>query len=389
MTQRIPPAPRITNDELDELLLSKGGIFWLDGEHNEWTKELFQIIVKRFNHHVARAKAELYRDRPREIEFGFLCNTDLNAFAYASPSTNSPPFDFIGINVGALFTLLDIFQRILAHPKNFPEVGDATKENPSPQAIEYLSRDVLTTGHVACTPNCSIRAAFASLLTQTAIDFLFFHELSHLRNGHLEYVNQQLRAGHWTEANGKTDETPLQIRQTLEMDADCGAILLALNEAFKLKDNLAGMPKSDKTDLQKAMLAAYGSPKQAVRTVEFSAYVFFRLFDVEWAWFRQSGQSHPLPAIRMFWIGATLYEIFSMRGTYKYSVEEYMSDSPRNILSAETACANIKGERPDPHMIMSVVSNSQHLEYLGNLTRSWKVIRPHLEIHKRGGNLAP
>lgn len=360
-----------------------------DDEHDEGTKRHFQAIVNTFSQNVLFAKSELYKDKPRQLEFGFMCGSDLNAFAYASPPSNSLPFDFIGMNVGIIFTLLGIFGRILAHPQNFPDVGDSSKENPSPPTIAFLSTDVMQSGYVACAPKCRIRSGFASLLTQVALDFLFFHELTHLRNGHLEYVRASLRLNHWPEAMAhSSNESDFLTRQTLEMDADCGAVLLSLNKAFTLKANLASVPHSIQVETKEAMLAAFGSAKQATQTVQFAAYLLFRLFDTECIWFEQSKKTHPPHAIRMTWIGATLYEIFNTRNAYKYCGEEFKIHGAQTVLSAEVACANLLGNQPDLRMLRSVVINSQHLEYLDKLKANWKSLRPVLELHKRGGNLA-
>jgi hypothetical protein len=224
------PTPRHMHPELEQILLAQGGLFLLEGEHDASTLSLFSSIVSRFIRHVEYAHVSLYEKSPRPVEFGFISATDLNAFAYATPIGAAVPFDFIGINVGVPFTLANLFNRMLAHPDIFSYVGDPTKENHSIHQLENLITDVMRSRHEFVAPVCNIRSIFAYELAQLALDFLFFHELTHLRNGHLEFVRSNLALNHWSEAFGNASATDSNmVLQTLEMDADCGAILLLLN----------------------------------------------------------------------------------------------------------------------------------------------------------------
>lgn len=174
------------------------------------------------------------------------------------------------------------------------------------------------------------------------------------------------------------------------MDADCGAVLHALNTAFHFKDLLTNPSKSAPEDLLNAMRFAYGSPKLATRTVSFSAYILFRIFDTtEWSSSMQARATHPLPPLRMFFIGPTLYEIFSHRPAYKYDVNEFISENTLTMQDAERACGLIRGEPPDVRGITSVIKDNQYSKYLDDFKKSWSSIRPELEGFKRGGKLAP
>lgn len=389
--QQSPPPPRNTNSELESVLLSHGGLFWLEGDHTEWIRGLFNAVVARFTRHRDYAEQSLYTDKPRAIEFGFLCGSELNAFAYASREGTTPEFDFIGMNVGVLFTLTNIFGRILAHPDTFPDVGNPKLEVIAVHSLAYLTTDVMRSGHEPISPNCPVRSIFAGELAQVALDFLFFHELSHLRNGHVELVRYHLSLTHWPEAIGtKQTAENLKIRQALEMDADCGAVLHSLNAAFRFKDMLALSSKSAPKDILTAMHSAYGSSERATRTVGFSAYILFRIFDTtEWLWHQQPSSTHPLPPLRMFFIGPTLYEIFSQRKEYGYDAEKFISDNLNVMLEAEAACGLIKGDEPDMRGIFSVVKDHKYLPYLDEFKTNWSSIRPTLEKYKRGGKLAP
>lgn len=384
----IPRGPLWTSPELDAVVASRGGLFRLEGQHAESTANTFGTLVARFDRYVEYAESSLFDVRPRKLSFGFLCSSEFNAFAYAAQPGMAPSLDFVGINVGVVFTLSDTFSRILADPACFPEVGDSSVEAPQGLAPRPLSTDVMSRSPIGGGPRCPVRASFAGVLAQTALDYLFFHEITHLRNGHCEYGRDHLAMSCLAEIAGDTKASQALVRHALEMDADCGAILLTLNEAFRLKDMLASTTREVDPIVLHAVQAAYGDAERATRTVAYSAYVLFRLFDdSRWDHEGLASRSHPQSAVRMSWIGPTLYEIFLQRPAYGYEPEAFVADMGRIVLAAETDCGRIQGVPPDPRGIMSVYSTTQSADYLNQLKVTWSSIRPLLEAHKRGGRL--
>lgn len=379
------------NPELARILEEHGGLFWVDGNYADSTCKLFEMITARFTRHRTYAEKYLYTEKPRAIDFGLVSQSELNAFAYASPADSVQKFDFIGINAGVIFTLLDIFGRILAHPQSFLSVGNPLMETKAPPHRPFLTTDVMKSGFSLIAPECPVRSVFAGELAQVALDFLFFHELTHLRNGHIELLRNRLSLIQLSEAFSRartSDE--IALRQALEMDADCGAVLHTLIAAFHFKDLLSNPSEYAPKHVLEALKCAYGSPKQATSTVNFAAYILFRIFDAtEWQSIQQSCVTHPLPPLRMYFIGPTLYEVFSQRPAFQYDPNEFASDNLRTVQAAEHACALIKGDALDVRGIASVVKNRQHLTYLDDVNRTWAHIRPELETFKRGGKLAP
>jgi hypothetical protein len=118
--------------------------------------------------------------------------------------------------------------------------------------------------------------------------------------------------------------------------------------------------------------------------------MLFRIFDsTEWVWWKQPSVSHPLPPLRMFLIGPTLYEIFSQRPAYEYSPTDFLQDNVSIMLEAEKACGLICGREPDLRGIWSVIREHRYLRYIDDFSAQWALLRPELEKYKRGGNLAP
>ncbi len=376
------------NTELERIIESKGGLFVLDSEHSIKTIKMFETINSIFDRLIVEVEQELYKDKPRKISYGIIENTNFNAFAYASPQEEEKPFDFVGINIGTIFSLLDIFGRILSHPDNLLNVGNITLEKEERTYISYLSTDVMKTQNMSCIPNCPIRNIYSSNLMMTALKFLFYHEITHLRNGHLEYIKEELNYSYYQEAmdTGRKKLDPV-IHQALEMDADSGAILKVLNESFKLM-NLSSRDGVDPNILA-AFNSSYSDKRISTKTVVFSTYILFRLFDFhEWNYFNQDKETHPQPPIRMFWLSCTIYEIFRVRSEYNYNADIFMNDAVKIMLEAEIALGKIKNEEPDTRGIESVVSTNLHIEYLNEVKRAWKMIKPQLENYKRGGKLA-
>ncbi|HEX5355532.1 MAG TPA: hypothetical protein VFW93_04920, partial [Aquabacterium sp.] len=322
--------------ELSELIKRKGGLFISNSANPN--DAIFTASKSRLSGHITYTLNHLYTSKTRTIKYGLIRSGDINAFAYASSEPNVP-LDFIGVNLGALFTLLNVFFRILSHPSNFPEVGDARLENGDGAPLPWITTNVVSADIPYVPPRCPIRARFALELTFCALDFLFFHEISHLRHGHIEFIREKLKANSITEAmETEDDPSASEIRQALEIDADCGATLHSLNRAF-LAFRAHNQARDSFSELEWAIVKhAYGSNALATRSICFSAYILFRIFNVgSWRIDLQPKLTHPLPPFRAYAVGATAYEIFSQRAEYEYDPDLFMFDHSRTIESAEFA----------------------------------------------------
>lgn len=397
--QMHPYKTPLLNSELESKLSSDNSGVYNEEEFAELidTNMLLKSTLARFVRHIEFAQKYLYNEKSREIRFGFIKCTTLNAFAYASPKDEDTPFDFIGINIGGLLVLYDAFMKIMSHPENFKDVGDSSIEVISKLEGKDMHLDIVNAkGHSPTFPNCPIRSNFAQVLTLTALDFLFFHEIGHLRNGHLEYYREYLNFNFLPEAFSDLPSNARQdILQALEMDADALATTHTLQSAcqqwFVGAENIDGV-------LANVISACYGSIKETVSTVLFSIYIFFRIFDQEWRFEKQHTLSHPMPAVRMSWIPLTMLGIaerpnasqFWPAEFLEYLQSTFMTDSAEVILNAELSYARIKTDSVDFRMLMSTYETpSIAQEYLQKLADVWSTIRPYLNEYKRGGVLAP
>ncbi|WP_290645922.1 hypothetical protein, partial [Aquabacterium sp.] len=212
---------------------------------------------------------------------------------------------------------------------------------------------------------------------------------SHLRHGHVEFIRDKLKAKYIAEAI-ETEDSPSasEIRQALEIDADCGATLHSLNRAF-FAFRAHTQARDSFSELDWAIVKhAYGSNALATRSICFSAYILFRIFNVgSWRIDLQPKLTHPLPPFRAYAIGATAYEIFSQRTEYEYNADLFMLDHSHTIESAEFAFTTIA---PDEYKYSYYdnVANSEYTDfYISRFQRTWSGISPLLERYKRGGTI--
>lgn len=375
--------PQISVAELNAILEAKKGIYSVPLE--KWVEEngFLNIYTSRFKLYINDVKSNIYFDQSRIIDYGVVNSTDINAFAYATESSSPQKLDFIGINFGIFYTLSDIFCRIMSHPENFIDIGDPSLEDKKQSIITDLYTDIIRARLKPAIPACKTRLGFAMELTHLAIDFLFNHELAHIRNGHLDYVREVFSSNHWSEtASVKVD--PI-IQQTLEWDADCGGVAMMLSFVFGTSDKLQGnLEKAGK-----AFKLLYGSRLSGLDALFFAMYIVFRIFNVEWAYQAQGTQKSPLPASRMYTLIQFITAILE-GNKFKKEMNAFLIRCPKMLVDAEKTIANIQNTEIDLSMFSSVANlSATHQEYQEKLKDCWKTIRPDLDRHKRGGSLAP
>lgn len=198
----------------------------------------------------------------------FISDFELNAFADKFEDEYC-----IGINIGAIYVLNDVFNKIFSSQTAFPNYGDPTREqgiladvNPHIKDASVLFRNPAHQGQVPADPE---RANAAALLTVLAARFLALHEYGHIVNGHVDYKYSVARGFRFEEA--PQPEAPNIFSpfdsQTLEMDADGFATQRGLSLALAANQydgEIFRLLARDKTE--------------AVNLWGTAAHVLFRLF---------------------------------------------------------------------------------------------------------------
>jgi hypothetical protein len=158
-------------------------------------------------------------------------------------ATTSGEHNIIGLNSGAVANIFGFFYMLLSHPKILPEYGFPEKESQWSASLGHCdwrqpmfsllrqSFSGVSLRSIWKAPNDWFRQSIADTLSTMALDFLFFHELAHLRRGHLHYLQTEANANkidetwsHWSGADAGTRRA----KQALELDADGGAMEVTL-----------------------------------------------------------------------------------------------------------------------------------------------------------------
>jgi len=323
------------------------------------------------------------------IKLRWMKDNRLNAFAYTAPDT---PDSFIGINIGALYTLHDLFMRMMCDGDFLPTIGNSALETVESAGIRFLTTNLPSEleKFPAVLPKCEIRACYASYAFSVCMDFLLFHEVTHIANGHSRVIHELSGDRHISE-----NATPIQsekhfLRQSLEKDADCGAIgwvfermefaAAHLKPVLKrIKDSPVSNPKFKNPKLL-AMKNALESPAEMVKLASFVTYAFFRIFNWrDWDVFDRFKLSHPEPPIRQ----AILFSNIASRALRARENGVAISDDDIFQMQAVEECvARLLKLKVDPSGIVSVYKNSLYLEHLKKLDAAWSEIRPRLEALK-------
>ena len=378
---------------LDAVLRSRDGLAVNGPDLPISLASLFRVMGGQAEKHRMFAETQLYTQRPRRLVFGFVDQNHLNAFAYAADGARDGPVDFIGINVGVPLTLLVIFRAMLARRDVLPEVGNAALEEIVTPAFTKLSSDAVRDQLVAVEPRCPVRYAFGQYLASVAFDILFFHELTHLRNGHLDLLNACGSACALVELDAAADQDigGDGLRRALEADADCGAILWALNLAH---DKAARVVQSREhfasDEAYEGARAMWGTHALATRSTTFAAYVLFRImagYDARPR--RQPTGRYPSPPARFRIINETIRAMMIRSPeAYEFNALTFDAEQLATMSAAESACAAICGRDPNLAQMLDD-ANAEFMLFTVEFVRTWAEIRPELERYKRGGNLAP
>ena len=388
-------APRFESRELEHAsalltqeLKVRGGLLSLYGEKFHYETEFYRGMENRYSQFCeVFVQPKLYEIVKRPVAFRFVNSTAMNAFAYASEAPDEP-FDFIGIHRGAVQTLYLHLARSLCYPTIFPGVGSPAKEI-GIRPLSALRTDVLKVDEKLFLPACGIRDKFAMLLTVQVLDLYFFHEVTHLRNGHVEVYRQRKRARQLDKQLPKVlAPEEMVFYQTLEWDADSGAVAHSSRVAF-LDRELARSATTRRADQLAAEAAMYASNRTLLRALAYSYYMAFRLSDASgWSTETQAASTYPLSNVRASYILNLLVQNipFNLRGAV--TRDEVAEEVYAAMADVERACGLMRGERPDPAGALDVLSKVEEVsDWNRTLKKEWAAIRPELERFSRTNRL--
>jgi hypothetical protein len=233
-------------------------------------------------------------------------------------------------------------------------------------------REILGLDYINSSRQNEIFYRQVDLLTQMALTFLVFHELAHIKNGHL-HLPRTLRLGAVSEENSKSNlnlDYNLTVH-TLEMDADCVAcghtLPLFINQCEELFSSFKVKPA-----------------KAAVLAFSTVVYLMFRMFDrPDWDVLGMMHYTHPPAFVRhsniMGWIVTWFDELPNQDMSIDGAIEL--------VKEIELELFRPAGFIMSPDIIQFFEDG--HMLYKRQLDRRWRELRPMLEQHLLGGILAP
>jgi hypothetical protein len=296
----------------------------------------------------------------KNVHIEFVFSSSFGAFAFQEAGIN-----FIGINMGVPLILGWTFSAMLRNPLIFPtHVSTVPEEAPPPIPLSFDFNDILKLNQALHPPKDPLRKAISANLCRIASDALIFHELAHLRHGHLEFLRSR----------PKTDRLT---HHTLEMDADCCSIASVFHDRIGLVHYFQKMLPN----MQSSVFPDY---EHALFMVLFGMTTMFRL-----SWVKKfdgwniddpttTYSHHPPPPIRCTMLGATAYECIRAAEILK----PFQAQLDETLLTIPSAVE---------HSISSVLGEEQHLDawrgaadlkskaYASSLRKRWKEIRDDLQ----------
>lgn len=196
------------------------------------TAETMKYVAHRARGFVQNAAAALPELPP--IHFDLIDNLQFNAVAFPSEGRY-----FIGIHRGAVSSLAVLFDRMLADPEVLPFIGDPREETADLPLLPDIGLDFeksFATVPAFPGPQNPARQATARRLWELALDFLTVHEITHIANGHVDYLRnyqgisaiEEADKSAWASSSSEYKLT----RQTMEMDADAMAVHISLSSEW-------------------------------------------------------------------------------------------------------------------------------------------------------------
>ncbi len=311
--------------------------------------------------------AEAHIKQP-EIVFGFYERIELQALAVERPDVEAA---LIALSPHVLDALGAFFNNAMSLRFIFPDIGDATAE---------LEEELLQLHPVLLRrPQDETRRNVAKMLLLWSIRFLSAHEMTHILHGHLRFRNWGTEASTIAESPHELSSSEALTLQTLEMDADSGAVSECLRGIM--------FSAADMADPRNANLFyVYKDHLLVLRLWLFATYSLFRVMQDTASPTPNPHSSHPPPMTRALWVSSTAYEVL-LRSSFDIPRDPIMKFSSEACIAGERTFAWMLSREPQLEAIR-VACNAPN--YTAAILSEWGRLRPLLEPHNRAeGNLAP
>ena len=168
------------------------------------------------------------------IHFGIINNLKVNALAFKDSDKQ-----FVGVYLGTIVFIRDTFFSLFCLQEFLPEIGDKSKENLSLDTFKsYFEKNIEGGVYFQKIPNCPIRKRSADVLTDIALNYIYYHEVSHLVYCHTDYFKNQLGIDElWEYPVDDSEHPKSEIKKSFELEADRYASEYTLSWIKMMDDN--------------------------------------------------------------------------------------------------------------------------------------------------------
>lgn len=284
--------------------------------------------------------------------------------------------DYVGINAGTLVVFQAVFGWICSHPGlllflDLPNMQSA----PLPLGRLSTRYSNLTKGAPQEPPKDKTRRECAEVLICMCFDLVVAHELTHLRNGHVDFLGA-LDRGDFPEVVRE----PVTY-QALEMDADSLAIWRTAQPIMASLRNPGW-----REDHFFAQLPWLNSPEKWLYVLVFAVSAVFRLEDELWWPTQDLEHQRHLPAMVRQRI--TLSAMTTQIMNWLPELMPAFSTAVKHVVrECELAFAKIVGLEEADFTGIHGAFSEQVSERMEQLSGRWEMIRPHLVERARTTNL--
>lgn len=336
--------------------------------------------LKNFVRHIAN------QEYKKDIFIVYLVykSSSLDAFCYTTNKLDSKEkFDFIGISAGKISRLFDIFSSILSSKFSFVGYGkfDGKAEEPPPILLFPSEKNTFEYN----TPTCEIRLEYSKLLTVFALQYVLFHEVTHLMNGHLEWIRENRSRKTLADGlnNQETVDNAVEM-QTLEIDADQGAIGRSLELAFSIMEGLNEIKGNLSETAYTAHELAFGSEFRALRTTLYVGYILFRSEDMsKWDERELLEKSHPRPLVRARYMAIRAIEFLSESKYKPQNLDALINTAYLIIFEAEQDICRAVGRDSDKESFVNALLSESAISHLATINQCHLQMTPVLRANSR------
>jgi hypothetical protein len=270
--------------QLNEKLKVLGGII-PKGEYSDQLKFWADSIVLNLSKVLNGGKL-----RPKAI-IRFINNPQVNAIA-----TKIDDVYIIGIFLGYIYVVNDLFFRMLSSPNVLRKFGDTTHETTRRiHNAEISDSDILhlaTYGDTRHYPINEARRLLAIILSTFCLNNLVLHEYAHINFGHVDYLLNKQNQGAYYEMSANNNNFPFSMfQQNCELQADAFAVNMSMNTLLSKKFSAVKVNEKISKYLEDI--------EDRIFLWNFAAYAYKRIFGYRKYYYSELDQlSHPPPSFR-------------------------------------------------------------------------------------------